>query len=199
VPYAYTTWEWDPPTSDITSISFEFYYNPALFTPVATSAGFLCGFSSGGSCPTDAPGTGTVPIPDTLDAYSDIPTTAPATGSQSIVIGADTVTINATFSPAVDSGSDTYFFAMDFQPTFDLSNYAIEYSQSLLSDPAYYVMSYSCNGGAISCGSDAYTESFALVPIPEPSTWALMLLGFGGLGATMRLARRRPGEEAVTV
>ena len=26
---------------------------------------------------------------------------------------------------------------------------------------------------------------------PEPSTWALMLLGFGGLGATMRRARRK--------
>jgi hypothetical protein len=29
------------------------------------------------------------------------------------------------------------------------------------------------------------------VPVPEPSTWALMLLGFGGIGLAMR-RRRRP-------
>ncbi|HEY2009002.1 MAG TPA: PEPxxWA-CTERM sorting domain-containing protein [Rhizomicrobium sp.] len=28
------------------------------------------------------------------------------------------------------------------------------------------------------------------VPVPEPSTWAMMLIGFGGLGAALRLARR---------
>jgi len=28
--------------------------------------------------------------------------------------------------------------------------------------------------------------------IPEPATWAMMLVGFGGLGALMRTARRRP-------
>ncbi|MGH6986311.1 MAG: PEPxxWA-CTERM sorting domain-containing protein [Caulobacteraceae bacterium] len=29
------------------------------------------------------------------------------------------------------------------------------------------------------------------VGVPEPATWALMLVGFGGLGATMRSARRK--------
>lgn len=28
--------------------------------------------------------------------------------------------------------------------------------------------------------------------VPEPATWALMLLGFGGLGAALRAGRRRP-------
>ena len=29
-----------------------------------------------------------------------------------------------------------------------------------------------------------------LLPVPEPSTWALMLLGFGGIGLTIRGRRR---------
>ncbi len=29
------------------------------------------------------------------------------------------------------------------------------------------------------------------IAVPEPSTWALMLLGFGGLGAAMRIQRRK--------
>jgi hypothetical protein len=33
--------------------------------------------------------------------------------------------------------------------------------------------------------------SIALSAVPEPSTWAMMLVGFGGLGAAMRGARRR--------
>lgn len=30
-----------------------------------------------------------------------------------------------------------------------------------------------------------------LSSVPEPSAWALMLVGFGGLGAAMRSSRRR--------
>lgn len=31
-------------------------------------------------------------------------------------------------------------------------------------------------------------------PIPEPSTWAMMLAGFGALGAVLRYSRRPPGR-----
>ena len=31
------------------------------------------------------------------------------------------------------------------------------------------------------------------VEVPEPATWAMMLMGFGGLGAAMRMNRRRQG------
>jgi hypothetical protein len=32
--------------------------------------------------------------------------------------------------------------------------------------------------------------NFAAVPVPEPATWAMMLVGFGGLGALVRRKRR---------
>lgn len=42
-------------------------------------------------------------------------------------------------------------------------------------------------------GSADVTGRFTLLaaPVPEPSTWALMLLGFGAIGAAMRSPKRR--------
>lgn len=34
-------------------------------------------------------------------------------------------------------------------------------------------------------------DNFAINPVPEPGTWAMMLLGFGFIGAAMRSRRRR--------
>ena len=42
----------------------------------------------------------------------------------------------------------------------------------------------------------AFTVSMA-GGVPEPATWAMMLLGLGGLGAMMRLQRRKAGAAAV--
>jgi hypothetical protein len=39
--------------------------------------------------------------------------------------------------------------------------------------------------------SDAAILSTGLAPVPEPATWALMLLGFGGMGMALRRSRRR--------
>jgi len=51
----------------------------------------------------------------------------------------------------------------------------------------WYTFRYTAN---MSTGGDiSGTASF--YPVPEPSTWALMLLGFGGIGMAMR-RRRRP-------
>jgi hypothetical protein len=34
-------------------------------------------------------------------------------------------------------------------------------------------------------------DNLAINPVPEPATWALMLLGFGGIGMALR-RRRKP-------
>ena len=40
-------------------------------------------------------------------------------------------------------------------------------------------------------GNASYSGTLNIAPVPEPATWALMLLGFGGIGMAMR-RRRRP-------
>ncbi len=53
----------------------------------------------------------------------------------------------------------------------------------------------SVNGVSGGNGSYAGTLAFSLVPgggVPEPASWALMLVGFGGVGALLRSNRRRP-------
>ncbi|MFL6755162.1 MAG: FxDxF family PEP-CTERM protein [Sphingomicrobium sp.] len=36
----------------------------------------------------------------------------------------------------------------------------------------------------------SYSGTLNIAPVPEPATWAMMLLGFGGIGMTMRKRRR---------
>ena len=45
--------------------------------------------------------------------------------------------------------------------------------------------------------TDAFeTANFSIMPaVPEPATWAMMLIGFGGMGLTMR--RRRNSQQAL--
>jgi hypothetical protein len=50
----------------------------------------------------------------------------------------------------------------------------------------YFSYSVAQNAGDADIGLDKVTIS----PVPETATWMLMLLGFGGLGAMMRAARR---------
>jgi hypothetical protein len=49
-------------------------------------------------------------------------------------------------------------------------------------------------GNALTTFSADGTGNFSIgAAVPEPATWALMVLGFGGLGATLRSRRRQPG------
>ena len=48
--------------------------------------------------------------------------------------------------------------------------------------PGQYVLYNYQNGG--------YTDEAVTVAVPEPATWALMLIGFGGMGVALRRSRR---------
>ena len=56
--------------------------------------------------------------------------------------------------------------------------------------PTLFPSGYTLSG--VSGGWLAATGSVSVfTPVPEPSSWAVMLLGFGGLGATLRTRRAR--------
>jgi hypothetical protein len=56
-----------------------------------------------------------------------------------------------------------------------------------------------CPGSVDFCGSgNTLIHTFtAVTAVPEPATWAMMLLGIGGLGATLRMSRKSAGAAAL--
>jgi hypothetical protein len=48
-------------------------------------------------------------------------------------------------------------------------------------------------------GAYDVTLSAVSAAVPEPATWAMMLFGIGGIGATMRMARRKSGVALAAV
>ena len=56
-----------------------------------------------------------------------------------------------------------------------------------------YVTSFTYNSGPAPAGDFVVDRAYIVAgnAIPEPGTWALMLLGFGGAGAALRASRRR--------
>lgn len=62
----------------------------------------------------------------------------------------------------------------------------------------YYGLRFSANGqnykgfaGLINGGATINQIGYELAGVPEPSTWALMIAGFGGVGLAMRRRRRQ--------
>lgn len=139
-----------------------------IYAPTATLFGF------GGTFPLD------ITIADTpLLADGALPTPDPGTGFG--VFGYDNVPGEpGVFVPTAGftgPGLDTYDLVNSFGP--------IPVSFYLL--PSLDVIN---NGPEIDFTSIT-GATFSAVGIPEPATWAVMLAGFGGLGAALR-ARRKP-------
>jgi cholinesterase len=67
-------------------------------------------------------------------------------------------------------------------------------TRTACSDPDkhfYYIIVHPSDVAHHIVGNDLFTEVLALPsPVPEPATWAMMLLGFVGLGFALRQPRR---------
>jgi hypothetical protein len=105
------------------------------------------------------------------------------------------VTVNGTTDAALtseleslnESGPVVQFFTIGLNPSLD---------------NAGHTLTLSINEGGD--GGDGYAVDFLTVgvttvsSIPEPAIWAMMLTGFGGIGAAMRLARRASAKAVAT-
>jgi hypothetical protein len=124
-------------------------------------------------------------------------------GSMTFGDGANFLTVdftNATFSFDGSGGSAslistdpvnpiTFTSNLLTLPVFDHKNFSLAFSGL---SPTYTVLA---NGYGKAFNANIAGTFAGSTPIPEPATWAMMLAGFGMIGAT---ARRRTGIKSVT-
>lgn len=111
-----------------------------------------------------------------------------------------------TFQQGLDysgtSGLKTLDFSLSVAPTFDLGTLGTgSFLESTAPPngwtPAYFSADiFSTNGKTGDVAADHITLVNPVNPVPEPSTWVMMILGFAGLGV---FAYRRQSRSMVTV
>jgi hypothetical protein len=63
--------------------------------------------------------------------------------------------------------------------------------EKTISPGAYYLQT-----GPITVNNELVSGSIDFAPVPEPATWAIMLVGFGAIGGAMRSTRRKQAGAA---
>lgn len=84
----------------------------------------------------------------------------------------------STLTPGSSGSTSTYIFAGDYALTLGATHMDRVARNGL--------------GSGMTSGLSNDHFSFTISAVPEPATWAMMILGFGGIGSTMRLRRARP-------
>jgi hypothetical protein len=55
-----------------------------------------------------------------------------------------------------------------------------------------YLFNFGTTGAnSITLGTNGFSNAVLITPVPEPATWAMMLLGMGAIGLTLRSRRRK--------
>jgi hypothetical protein len=104
-------------------------------------------------------------------------------GAKNLNLTAGSVThwLLGTYAPAGGAApAGTYSF---FQAEF-----GFQFSSDPNENPKFVAFADTCPSLEASCGFSRTVEGTA---VPEPATWAMMLLGFTGMGVTLRARRRR--------
>jgi hypothetical protein len=175
----------DPPSVDVTGLDITLTYDPSIYTFDSSASGPLGIFSSGGGDLAAEPGVGTEPVqlaPSTgLEPGTPLGTVTLTPGTGSIALEYD------LSSPITLSGDENFFVF-----TFDLNT-------PIKIDPLTSTVTYLASGagadfsqtsfactvmGEGGCGgsSPATGITFNLTVVPELPVWAMLLLGFVGIG-----------------
>ena len=125
--------------------------------------------------------TGSGAFTDTFNFTIPIPGNASSTLA-SIVIGGLT---NINF------GSVTLNSAAGSAP-FTINSGALDQATLTLASVLPGVASIVVNGSVVNGTGGSYGGAVNIAPIPEPATWAMMILGMGMVGFGLRLRRRDP-------
>jgi hypothetical protein len=177
----------DPPS--FSNIDLTLDYDPSKLAFLG--GGTLCDFGTGGDCPAVDTTSGLVsPIPSisSLTLGSELPGS-----SLSLTTGADSVTLSYDLSGAMTpptGGADENFFGFVFNPLVPLGN-----AVTIENKPGSYDITLASETCTLSdksnCMTNSPTYGYSFSTIPEPSTWAMTLLGFAGLAAAAGLRKGR--------
>jgi len=74
---------------------------------------------------------------------------------------------------------------------YDLTNGQNKFAFQGINGQSIAGLSFTVTGGGVSSVSQIRIGQALAAPVPEPTTWAMALLGFGVIGFTVR-RRRRP-------
>jgi hypothetical protein len=180
----------DPSSAVILSGRVTYSFEPG---DVAVQAGWFGEFGADPLMPAPVPG-------DVEDGSSPSllqPTANPLMSSSSIVVDDTLGTIVFQF----DWGPNGFLPTrnLDANGHFNIGAVFFARNDGIEPDISLVISSdFSPTGPSYTlCSADRQAYSCGVHPIPEPSTWFLTLMGFGALGATLRLRRRGRGVATV--
>ena len=156
--------------------------SPALADPVPPTTG--------------TPAAGIFDVVYSGGTYSgNVQVTTDASGHVTVITGTangDAITGLSTYAAA-----DNYFYSTPSYVSFNglsFSTLANTFGIGNTGLGDYGITDILSNPSGACCGTHPLTLSVTRAAVPEPAAWAMMLVGFGGIGLAMRRSRRKSGS-----
>lgn len=136
------------------------------------NVGYSCGGETFGFCSAGTP----------YDIAFNYDPASSFIGAKNLNLTAGSVThwLLGTYAPAGGSAAPGAY-------SFLNASFGFQFSSDPNANPKFVDFAQTCPSLEMSCGFSRTVEGGAVVP--EPATWAMMLLGFAGMGAALRARR----------